>query len=45
MPVRKLKSGGFKYGTTGKVYKSKAKAEKQGLAIRLSQLRRGKKVK
>lgn len=44
MPVRKV-SGGYKYGNTGKVYKSKAKAEKQGLAIRLSQLKRGKKVK
>lgn len=44
MPVRKV-SGGYKYGNTGKVYKSKAKAEKQGLAIRLSQLKKGKKVK
>lgn len=44
MPVQKVK-GGFRYGKTGKVYKSKAKAQKQGLAIRLSQLRRGKPVK
>lgn len=44
MPVKRV-AGGFKYGNTGKVYKSKAKAQKQGLAIRLSQLRRGKKVK
>lgn len=44
MPVKKV-AGGYKYGNTGKVYKSKAKAQKQGLAIRLSQLRRGKKVK
>lgn len=44
MPVRKV-AGGYKYGNTGKVYKSKAKAQKQGLAIRLSQLKRGKKVK
>jgi len=44
MPVKKVK-GGYKYGTKGKVYKSKAKAQKQGLAIRLSQLRRGKPVK
>ena len=43
MPVKKIK-GGYRYGTTGKVYKSKAKAQKQGLAIRLSQLKRGKKV-
>ena len=44
MPVKKV-PGGYKYGNTGKVYKSKAKAQKQGLAIRLSQLKRGKKVK
>lgn len=43
MPVRKLKSGGFRYGTTGKIYKSKAKAEAQGRAIRASQARRKKK--
>lgn len=45
MPVRKVKGGGYRYGTTGKVYRSKAKAEKQGLAIRLSQMRKGKRVK
>lgn len=44
MPVRKVK-GGYRYGTAGKVYKSKAKAQKQGLAIRLSQMRKGKPVK
>lgn len=44
MPVKRVQ-GGYKYGNTGKVYKSKAKAQKQGLAIRLSQLKRGKKVK
>lgn len=44
MPVRKV-SGGYRYGTTGKVYKSKAKAVKQGQAIRLSQIRRGKRTK
>lgn len=33
MPVRKVK-GGYKYGSTGKVYKSKAKAERQGRAIK-----------
>lgn len=48
MPVRKIKVGGktkYQYGTTGKKYSSKKAAEKQGLAIRLSQLRRGKPVK
>lgn len=44
MPVKRVQ-GGYKYGNTGKVYKSKAKAQKQGVAIRLSQLKRGKKVK
>ena len=49
MPVRKVStpSGktGYKYGTVGKVYPTKAQAEKQGLAIRLSQMKAGKKVK
>lgn len=48
MPVRKVKVGGktkYQYGTTGKKYSSRKKAERQGLAIRLSQLRRGKPVK
>lgn len=44
MPVRKV-GNKWQYGTTGKKYTSKAKAQKQGLAIRLSQLKRGKKVK
>lgn len=35
MPVRKVK-GGYKYGSTGKVYKSRAKAVKQGRAIAIS---------
>lgn len=42
MPVKKVK-GGYKYGTKGKLYKgkgAKAKAEKQGRAIRASQNRR-----
>ena len=42
MPVRKVK-GGYRYGKTGKVYKTKAKAEKQGRAIKAAQARRGKK--
>lgn len=44
MPVKKV-AGGYKYGNTGKVYKSKAKAVKQGQAIRLSQIRQGKRPK
>jgi hypothetical protein len=39
MPVRKVK-GGYKWGNTGKVYKSKKDAEKQGKAIQAS--RRGR---
>lgn len=48
MPVRKVKVNGktkYQYGTTGKKYTSKKAAQKQGIAIRLSQMRRGKKVK
>lgn len=41
MPVRKAK-GGYKYGKTGKVYKPKTKAEKQGMAIRASKRKGGK---
>lgn len=41
MPVRKVK-GGYRYGKTGKVYKSRAKAVKQGRAIKASQARRRK---
>lgn len=33
MPVHKTKSGGWKWGTTGKVYKTKAGAERQARAI------------
>ena len=32
MPVKKVK-GGYKWGNTGKVYPTKAEAEKQGKAI------------
>jgi hypothetical protein len=32
MPVRKVK-GGYRWGSKGKVYKTKAEAEKQGRAI------------
>ena len=39
MPVRKVK-GGYKYGTKGKVYRSKKKAERQGRAIEASKRRR-----
>jgi hypothetical protein len=35
MPVKKVK-GGYKYGKTGKVYKSKKKAIQQGKAIAIS---------
>lgn len=43
MPIIKVKSG-YKYGPTGKVYRSKTKAVKQGQAIRLSQAKKkGKK--
>ncbi len=41
MPVHKVK-GGYRYGTSGKVYKTKAEAEKQGRAIHAAQARRKK---
>ena len=39
MPVRKVK-GGYKYGKTGKVYKSRKKAVRQGRAIAISKRKR-----
>jgi hypothetical protein len=39
MPVHKTK-GGYKYGSTGKVYKKKSDAEKQGRAIAISKARK-----
>ena len=42
MPVRKVGVNKWRYGSTGKIYSSKAKAEAQGRAIRASQARRGK---
>jgi len=44
MPVRKV-GGGFRYGSRGKVYRGKgarAKAARQGRAIKASQARRKK---
>jgi|TARA_R110000851_G_scaffold168984_2_gene315086 hypothetical protein len=35
MPVRKVK-GGYKWGKSGKTYKTKAEAGRQGRAIRAS---------
>lgn len=42
MPVRKVKSG-FRWGTKGKVYPTKAQALKQGKAIIISQKKAAKK--
>jgi len=36
MPIKKVK-GGFRWGKHGKIYKSKVKARKQGIAILMSQ--------
>ena len=47
MPVKKV-GGGYRYGTKGKTYRgkgAKAKAARQGRAIRSSQARRGKRRK
>lgn len=43
MPVIKVKSGGYKFGQSGKVYRSRAKAVAQGRAIKASQARRKRK--
>lgn len=46
MPTRKTKGGGYRYGKTGKTYYgkgAKAKAERQGRAIKASQNRNKKK--
>ena len=40
MPVNKVK-GGYRWGKTGKVYKTKAAAERQGKAIRASGYSKG----
>jgi hypothetical protein len=45
MPVTKVK-GGYRYGSTGKIYRgkgAKAKATRQGRAVRSSQARKKKK--
>lgn len=39
MPVRKVK-GGYRYGSKGKVYKTRKAAERQGRAIKASQARK-----
>lgn len=39
MPIRKVK-GGYKYGSKGKVYKSRKKAVKQARAIAISRRKR-----
>ena len=41
MPVEKVK-GGWRWGKTGKVYKKRSDAEKQGRAIKSSQKKRKK---
>ena len=44
MPVMKV-PGGYRYGSSGKVYKNKADAERQGRAIRAAQAKRKKRKK
>jgi len=44
MPTRKV-GGGYRWGKTGKIYRgkgAKARANRQGRAVRASQRRRGK---
>lgn len=45
MPVHQTKGGGYQWGNSGKIYYgkgAKAKAQKQGVAIKISQ-QKGKK--
>lgn len=45
MPVRRTKSGGYKYGSKGKTYYGKGakrKATKQGQTIAISKKRKGR---
>lgn len=41
MPVQKVKDG-YRWGKTGKIYKRKSDAERQGKAIKTSQSKRKK---
>ena len=41
MPTRKVK-GGYKWGSKGKVYPTKAQADRQGRAIKATQAQRAK---
>jgi hypothetical protein len=41
MPVRKVQ-GGYRWGRKGKTYNSKAKAQRQGRAIKANQNRRNR---
>lgn len=42
MPTQKV-PGGYKWGNKGKVYPTKAEADKQGAAIKISQMKEAKK--
>lgn len=42
MPVRKV-SGGYRWGSSGKIYKTRAAAERQGKAIYAAGYKSGKK--
>lgn len=44
MPVHKT-PGGYKYGTVGKTYPTRKQANKQAQAIRISQIKSGKRPK
>lgn len=41
MPTHKVK-GGYKWGEHGKVYPTKKQADRQGVAIKISEEKRGK---
>ena len=42
MPVRAVR-GGYRWGTTGRIYKTKSAAERQGRAIQMAMKKKKKK--
>lgn len=44
MPVRRVK-GGYRWGTTGKIYRTKGAAERQGRAISMAMKKKKRKTK
>lgn len=41
MPVRRVR-GGYRWGTTGKIYRTKGAAQRQGRAIEMAKMKKRK---